>query len=341
MSNAVAPAWTSRQPSSYHVNHNTKRQTRKLRTASPARQISSRRQNKLIDAGARIKDVDVWDDSSVSYTSTALSSLAGLPHREKKGITHYQRENGKFVLTITDVDNVGLPFGVIPRLMLVFVVTEAILTQNRKIELGKKFSRFFDKLGIVPSGGRWGSIRRVREQACRLFNCAVSVKYDGRKCEQGGTEERFKSTRLLIADDIDLLWGRSDTNMSYITLSQVFFEEIIKHSAPLDLRMLKALTNSPLAIDLFLWSTYRNANFDDNKDKISVALKSLQNQIGSGYPSTKTGRSNFQRALKTATKKVEAVYPSVKFEFERGRLLLLRGKPSVPKLPTKPTKSGE
>ena len=290
----------------------------------------------MIDAGARIRNVDVWEDSSVGYTSTALSSLAGLPHREKKGITHYKRENGKFTLTITDVDEIGLPFGVIPRLMIVFVVTEAILTKNPKIELGKKFSHFFDKLGIVASGGRWGSIRRVREQAYRLFNCAISLNYDGSaKCGQAETEERIKSIRLLIADDIDMFWGRSDMNMSYITLSQGFFNEIIKHSAPIDLRSLKALTNSPLAIDLFLWSTYRNATFDGDKDEVAVALKSLQKQIGAGYPSTKAGRSNFQRNLKIATKKVEVVYPDVKFRFERGRLVLLRGKPSVPKLQTK------
>ena len=44
---------------------------------------------------------------------------------------------------------------------------------------------------------------------------------------------------------------------SKIELGEQFFNEIIAHPIPLDLRTLKALKRSPLGLDLYLWLTYR------------------------------------------------------------------------------------
>ena len=40
---------------------------------------------------------------------------------------------------------------------------------------------------------------------------------------------------------------------SQIELGEKFFEEIIRHSVPLDMNILKAMKRSSLGIDLYLW----------------------------------------------------------------------------------------
>ena len=44
---------------------------------------------------------------------------------------------------------------------------------------------------------------------------------------------------------------------SKIELSEKFFNEIIRHPVPLDMNTLKALTRSPLGLDLYVWRNYR------------------------------------------------------------------------------------
>ena len=317
------------------MDHITSKSQKSSRPRKSSR--STRRNNKLIQTRARIRQIDAKDDSSIGYTSTALTALAGMPHREIQG-THYVRINGKLKLTIVDVDRIGLPFGTVPRLIIAYVVTEAVVTKNRKIEIGEKFAKFFETLEITPSGGRCGSIERVKEQTYRLCNCTISITedtrtQDTRKDEDVDKKNRLRSSRFVIAKDIDLLW-EPDKNgdVSHIKLSKDFYDEIKEHSAPFDLRALKSLSNSPMAIDLYLWSTYRNANFG-KFDKVTIPLEYLLLQFGAGYPNNRAGRSNFQRNFKIALKKVEAVYPGLNAQLKRGRLVLKRGRPSVPKLP--------
>jgi Plasmid encoded RepA protein len=44
---------------------------------------------------------------------------------------------------------------------------------------------------------------------------------------------------------------------STVTLGEPFFEEIVRGPVPIDTRALRALTRLPLAIDLYVWLTYR------------------------------------------------------------------------------------
>ena len=60
-----------------------------------------------------------------------------------------------------------------------------------------------------------------------------------------------------VAKSFDLWWHPQNTNQSglwesTLTLSEEFFEEIIKSPVPIDIRALKALKRSPLALDLYI-----------------------------------------------------------------------------------------
>ena len=67
---------------------------------------------------------------------------------------------------------------------------------------------------------------------------------------------------LSLADAFNLWWtpqrlatiaGESST----VTLSANFFDQIVEAPVPLDLRAIRALKRSPLALDLYSWATRR------------------------------------------------------------------------------------
>ena len=54
-----------------------------------------------------------------------------------------------------------------------------------------------------------------------------------------------------LESDWDRLWD------STIRLGEEFFNEVIAHPVPIDMRILKAVKRSPLGLNLYLWLAYR------------------------------------------------------------------------------------
>ncbi len=102
---------------------------------------------------------------------------ATLPHRKTAG-NEFERRNGNFRLSLLAPARIGLPYGTVPRLLLAWITTEAVRTKSRELELGDSLSGFMRDLGLVPTGGRWGSIGRLKDQTKRLFASTVSTTYD-------------------------------------------------------------------------------------------------------------------------------------------------------------------
>jgi hypothetical protein len=99
-----------------------------------------------------------------------------LPHRAQPG-KEYTRSDGDVTLSITDLAGAGLPYGAYPRLILVWMTTEALRTGERKLELGRSLSTFMGQLGLQCTGGHWGTIPRFRGQMERLFGAAISTRW--------------------------------------------------------------------------------------------------------------------------------------------------------------------
>ena len=99
-----------------------------------------------------------------------------LPHRAQPG-TQYTRTDGDVTLSITDLGGAGLPYGAYPRLILIWMTTEALRTGERKLELGRSLSSFMGQLGLQCTGGHWGTIPRFRDQMERLFGAAISTRW--------------------------------------------------------------------------------------------------------------------------------------------------------------------
>jgi hypothetical protein len=104
-------------------------------------------------------------------------TMATMPH-SKPEISEFQRRNGAFVLSMHAPSHVGLPYGSKPRLLIAFLTTEAVKSKNRDIVLGDSLSDFMRELGLMPTGGRWGSITSLKQQMTRLFSSTVSCVWE-------------------------------------------------------------------------------------------------------------------------------------------------------------------
>jgi hypothetical protein len=252
-----------------------------------------------------------------------------LPHREQPG-TQYVRTDGNLTLRISDVGGTGLPYGSYPRLILIWMTTEAVRTSNRKLELGSSLSSFMAQLGLQSTGGHWGTIPRFRDQMQRLVGAAISTRW--LDCASG--QNHAGGENLVLADRFHLWWTPQELPTeapakSSVTLSVNFFEQLLAAPVPLDLRAIKALKRSPLALDLYAWAT-RRVSYLSRPTLIS--WESLRRSFGTGYAETPQGRSCFRGKAIEAFRRVVMVYPALRIESLEHGLLIRPSSPHIPKV---------
>src|SRR3954464_4081381 len=80
-------------------------------------------------------------------------------------------EPGVRVTASGDPAHVGVPFGAIARLILIYLQSEALRTGSRDVELGGSLRAFLGRLGISVGGK---TTRLVREQAERISRCRLT-----------------------------------------------------------------------------------------------------------------------------------------------------------------------
>jgi len=280
------------------------------------------RVSRLVDRALEIEWEHAEHAGAMAYFARILV-LATMPHSRPKTDT-FQRENGKFTMTMMAPPKVGLPYGSLPRLVLAWLSTEAVQTRSRRVELGRSLSEFMRQLGMAPTGGRWGSITRLRGQMTRLFSTAISCSYADEDVGYDGLRN------FSIADEINLWWDprRPDDQTlweSTVTLGERFYQELIDHPVPLDMRALKELRQSPLALDIYAWLTYRMHAL---REPVVIPWTALEAQFGASYGQTRKFRYEFMRRLKD----VLVVYPRARVTEVPGLGLQLA--PSLTSIPS-------
>ena len=252
-----------------------------------------------------------------------------LPHSEQTG-TQFVRTDGNLTLRISDVGGTGLPYGSYPRLILIWMTTEAVRTGNRELELGSSLSSFMAQLGLQATGGHWGTIPRFRNQMQRLVGAAISTRWSS----DANGQNHSSGENLLVADRFHLWWTPQKLPVerperSSVTLSANFFEQLVAAPVPLDLRAVKALKKSPLALDLYAWATRRVSYLSR---PTLIAWESLRRSFGAGYADTPQGRSRFRGHAIESLRKVLMAYRELRVEIQENGLLLRPSSPHIPKV---------
>lgn len=274
-------------------------------------------QMKFLELVAQINEVDPKDSGSLSFLSR-VTVQANLPLRNPHTDT-FERRNGYYSLTLQAPPRIGLPYGRYPRLLLAFLGREAVRTRSRQIHLGDSFSAFMREVGVRPSGGSTGPMRRFRDQTRRLLNTTISFSWEGVD-EQGNHATGDLGQRL--ASKSFIWWAQPDAakpkptaDGGYLVLTEEFYEELRKHPVPVDSRVLAALV-SPLAIDIYMWLTYRYSTLSK---PLSITWENLATQFGT---QTNSRIRNFRQEFRRQLKKVRLVYPNARVEANTDALLL-------------------
>lgn len=288
-----------------------------------------RNSRKFIAECVAIEAQSAREAGALGYMARVLVQ-ATMPHSAKAG-NEFSRTNGNLHVSILAPSDVGLPYGSYPRLLLAWLTTEAVRTKSSTLYLGESLSEFMSKLGLLPTGGRWGTIPRLRDQADRLFKSYVTAY----ETTQDGQNGRSRGGNIMVADEWDLWWSPrlpSDQSLlfqSWVRLTDRFFHQVTERPVPIDLRAIRALKKSPLALDLYAWATYRMSYL---ARRTEIPWESLEMQFGAAYAGNAQGRHDFRRKLMRALRKVSTVYTDLRASQGDRGLVLLPSRPHVRRL---------
>jgi len=281
--------------------------------------LNNKNLNKLITEALAIENRDAKEAGALGFMARALVQ-ATMPHSQTMANV-FKRQNGSFKLVILADPDVGLPYGSIPRLLIAWLTTEAVRTKQREIVLGQTLTNFMSQLDLIPTGGRWGTITRLRSQMKKLFSASVSCTYDN--------GEQWAIKNVQPVSEANLWWNPKTPQQatlfeSTLLLGEDFFKEIINYPIPVDMEALKALKRSPMALDIYCWLTYRMSYL---KKTISIPWEALQVQFGADYDRTR----DFKRYFLNQLRAVRVVYPEVNLEIKDHCLILKCSKPHIAK----------
>lgn len=254
-------------------------------------------------------------------------AMASLPHRRTTEPV-WERDSGPIKLLIeSGLDShkvpVGIPYGAIARMILLYLQTQAVKTKSRDVELGSSMNAWLTTMG-VPIGGR--TYKSVREQASRISRCRLTF------FERTATAE-FVRNGAFVRDAILPLDPSRGSQASLwqesVRLDEGFYQSLIDHPLPLREAAIQEISGKSMAIDLYMWLAYRLHVL--NKP-VPVTWGSLRNQFGPEYSVIRFFRRDMLPQLNLAL----AVYPEARIDIDERKGLTLH--PSAPPVPPRSVK---
>lgn len=140
--------------------------------------------------------------------------------------------------------------------------------------------------------------------------------------------DEYKLWSQRYSDDKKIVPLQPNDMKMNITLSEPFFDLIKRHAVPFDLRILTTLRQSTLAMDIYLWLTYK---FQKLKKPTTIPWKSLKHQFGRNYANDRSGRSVFKKRFKEALRLIHTTYADAKIDLTEAGIILSPSCSSVKK----------
>jgi hypothetical protein len=271
---------------------------------------------------------------SFQFLSPILAQTS-LPYVDPGNAPFYRSGNGNVATTIVrgtlvnphskKTELLGYPFGTKPRLILMYLCTEATRRGNRELYLGDSLADFQRRMGINSStGGATGSLRPTKEQLMRFSASHLQLF-----CSIGDRHSMVNPVPPIHKFDYWLPTGIHEVSHwdGLITLHDDFFRCLMEGCMPLRAEAISALQNSPMALDIYSWLAFRLWRIKKSPMK-PLPWAALQAQFGPNYgENTRQFRFDFKAKLAL----VKQVYPEASFGLNHcGELVLRRSKPPVP-----------
>ena len=303
-----------------------------------------RQQTLLFDFDRRVVDVAATfmteEESGTAFLFSGWAQAA-LPHKRLADDAPWQLRTERVTLLVepgrrTTASgppiSVGVPYGSRARLIMLYLQSEALKTNNRSVELGKSLRDWLGKMGIPPGGK---SIQSIREQAERITRCRISFHLHSAG-KEGLIQQHIVDTAMFGETPIDQGEDSGGSHpeasggstrggsgfLETVRLSETFFEQLKRHPVPVDDAAIRAINRHSMALDIYCWLAYRLHVLSGDRD---VTWKALHAQFGGGVSRLDHFRTIFIENLNLAL----AVYPDAKVEVESRGLTLQPSRPPV------------
>lgn len=300
--------------------------------ASKAKPLMTKRQAAITTAAAELEKRSV--ESHPKALVPWFMAILSMPYKDPGSVPAWERVNGDYSIQIVPdvVDGVArYPFGSIPRLLMIWMSTQARITDSPVLDVASSLDGFVKEIGL-SSGGKQRAA--VMDQMNRLFGAGVRLKSNSEQERDGAPLRRLQGKNFFLVDSSDVLFTREDTDGqqplwgSTITLSASFFEQIKGQSFPVLTEALRTFKTSPLQTDIYLFLVYRLFSV---KAPVRITWQQLNAQFGAQYERDRDFKAAFIKNLAEVAK----FYPEANYDVTKDYLILYRSKQHIPSKPVK------
>ena len=273
------------------------------------------------------------EEQEIGYTPRLLLQ-ALFPYR-KQEVDKVVRQAGPLKVTASSAN--GLPYGKYPRLITIYLCTEAVKRRNlpedeaRKIPLGASMQDFLRDIGILgrANGGPRGSLSILHEQLRRLAATTITVERIYEPQSESARMSRATIQNIGLFDSMDF-WVTPNPNQyalsePYLELTATFFREITEHPIPIDLTVLRAL-GKPRAIDVYLWATLKKYAL---RTDFVLTWEQARSQFGPEVGTSARARADFKKEITRTIDRVLELWPDAGLRVTADGVLLSPGQPSI------------
>lgn len=275
--------------------------------------IASGREAALSGADANLVEIAAGvlgdERGNHGYTYSGLC-LTALPHRRIPDDQAWERVGHRMRLVLEPgrlqigdhLRLFGVPYGARARMILIYLITQAVRTNSREIALGRSMRAWLEAMGVSVGGE---TAKAFREQAMRIAACSMKFFWEA----EGGASGFDKGgvvRRGLIFD------GSDDRPLprlfdEAVILDEVFYHTARQHPVPLLEAAVRHLRDRSMSLDIYVWLAYR---LHALAKPVPVSWSALHAQFGGGFKEPRFFRRPFIEALTVAL----AAYPDARVE---------------------------
>lgn len=270
------------------------------------------------------------DRGGLGYTYSGLC-LTALPHRRIPDDQLWERNGHKVKLVVEPgrlqvgaaLKLYGVPYGARARMILIYLITQAIKSNSREIALGRSMRAWLEAMGVTVGGE---TARAFREQSMRIAACSMKFFWEDERGGTGYDKGGIVRRGLLFGDSIDV-GDQPRLFDDTVVLDEVFYKAAREHPVPLLEAAVRHLRDRSMSLDIYVWLAYRLHVLER---PMPVTWAAIHAQFGAGFKEPRFFRRPFLEALEAAT----AAYPDARVELAQdgGGLILHPSRPPVGKL---------
>jgi hypothetical protein len=251
--------------------------------------------------------------------------MTSLPHKRIDDPFWKRQGNRTTLLVESGRDRngelIGVPYGSLARLILLYLQTEAVRTGNPEVELGRSMKDWMTRMSLSAGGKTY---QLVGEQARRISGCRLTFFTDLTTAElrSNGAFVQSSISMAGIAEEQPTLW------QDRVRLDDGFWRSLKEHPVPVREEALRAIGTRSFAIDVYIWLAYR---LHALTRPTPVTWAAIHAQFGAGFRLIRQLKPTFLEALQMAL----AVYPEASVQVEDSGLLLHPSPPAIPRAEAK------